>query len=244
MPRTKELLVTVGDSWTYGADLPDRPNQVFGKLLADQLGSDWINLAENAMGNFWIAEQVEQFAKTIPLLEYDKIYVICTFTELGRWFNSEMDRDIDYISWFKDINGEFDKIFTILNNYCVKRIQTALEYPHVDLKIGSNFVDSIGFDQVKNQELLLMPWYRVMGFKDTNQVYVCTPAGVDGLTTIPEFVNREYHNAFKEWMIKILDHATNRIDILKSYKFNSMHPLAQGHQQWAEYILSNLNAKT
>ena len=42
------LTVTVGDSWTWGADLaPDkRLEQVYGNLISIELGTDWLNLAQ------------------------------------------------------------------------------------------------------------------------------------------------------------------------------------------------------
>jgi hypothetical protein len=55
--NSEQLLITVGDSWTYGDSLgqtrvrdgrddPDyRLSQVYGSLMAEELNADWINLA-------------------------------------------------------------------------------------------------------------------------------------------------------------------------------------------------------
>lgn len=153
--NSKELVVTVGDSWTYGSDITltnadeqPRIRLAFGNVLAEQIGADWLNLAMSAQGNFYIAAMVGELANLIPHLNYKKITVICTFTGIGRWFNTFYDLDINYIQWFNQnihSQNDFDKLLFMLNDVCVSRILDYLKpFNHVKLKIGTNFVEPLG----------------------------------------------------------------------------------------------------
>lgn len=249
--HSRTLVVTVGDSWTWGADMSAnnsdknlRLNCLYGRLIANELGSDWLNLGLSATGNFWLASMVEEFAKTLPELEYDKIYVICTFTETGRWFNTQYDLYINYLSWFRNNiskKEDFDKLLHMLNNECISRILAALKkYTNVDIKVGTNFVDQIGFDQLSTSQRLVKPWIQTMGYDYTDPVYVCVH-GVDALVKAQEFIDPENHSLFKEWMIGIMDLANERIKILNDKRnFMGCHPGPAGHQQWANYILGQM----
>ena len=49
------LLVTIGDSWTWGDGIDNRVNNVYGRRLSNMLNSDWINIAWPGTANNWIA---------------------------------------------------------------------------------------------------------------------------------------------------------------------------------------------
>jgi hypothetical protein len=187
--NSKTLIVTVGDSWTWGADMSAnnnnddyRLNNLYGRVIADELQSDWLNLGFSAKGNFWIATMVTELADIIDDLEYDKIYVVCTFTEVGRSTNTIYDRHINYINWFQNnihTHEDFNKLFYYLNSECIEIIITALKkYNHVVLKVGTNFIDPVGFDKLNNSQILSTPWYKVLGLDDNAVAYTCN-AGTD-----------------------------------------------------------------
>jgi hypothetical protein len=218
---------------------------VYGNQIAEKINADWLNLGLPSIGNFWIADQVESLSTVIPKLEYVRIYVICTFTETARCFNTHYDLNIDYISWFKNnINtkADFYLLLKMFNQHCVSRIQSALSFDHVHLRVGTNMVEHIGFDSLSSTELLTSPWYQlVMGGSDG----VCAYMAIDGVKSIlqaPEFLSSEHTVLFKEWMIDIMSAADVRLKTLLENpgKFDRCHPGAHGHTQWAEYILSTL----
>lgn len=52
----KQLLITIGDSWTWGGSLGDlsfdyRSNHLYGKYLSNYLDSDWVNYGYSGGGN-------------------------------------------------------------------------------------------------------------------------------------------------------------------------------------------------
>jgi hypothetical protein len=208
------------------------------------MNADWLNLALSAQGNFWIANMVQELAQIIPQLEYDRIYVICTFTGVLRWFNTRFDQHLDYISWFKnnvkDIE-DFDKLLVMLNSCCIKTILRSLSpFNHVILKVGTNFVDPVGFDQLTAEQRLPSAWYQVLGCDDGNKIYTCT--SYERISQGIEFIDSSQHAIFKQWVINKIDQSICRLNSLQDpAKFRNCHPFAEGHQLWAEYLHTCLN---
>jgi hypothetical protein len=252
--NSKQLTVSVGDSCTWGADLGDetvRLNNAYGRVVANQLNTDWLNLALNGSGNFWIAEQVESLAKIIPKLGYDKIYIICTFTEVGRHFDTESDRYIDYASWLAnniEESNDYQKLLAFLNEECVNRIQTAIkDFSNVTLRIGTNVVEHIGLDQAQHN-ILPKPWLKLLS-EQLNFKYIpdiCYFVGLEitvarlknVLILHPELKKSDYLT----WYLKMMDMANERekISTVPSC-IKEWHPNALGHKIWANYILESLN---
>ena len=245
--NSKTLLVTIGDSWTWGSDVSInngnnqyRRDNVYGHVLANSIGADWLNLALSAQGNFWIANMVKELAQIIPQLEYDRIYVVCTFTGVLRWFNTQFDQHIDYVSWFaRNINSieDIDRLLPMLNSMCVSNILRSLApFNHVILRVGTNFVDPIGVDQLTAEQRIPLAWYQVMGCDDGNKIYTCT--SYERISQGIEFIDPKKHTIFKQWIINKIDQSTHRLNALQDpTKFTNCHPLVDGHQQWAEYLL-------
>lgn len=240
--KSQELLVTVGDSWTWGDDITASNNddvrleKVFGNVLSNALGSDWLNLGQCGSGNFWLAEKVQELAHIIPTLNYSRIYVVCTLTEVGREFNSTYDKQTDYVTWLKS-NNHAD-LFRFLNNVAITKIINALTpFPNVVLRIGTNFVDQIGFESAEPY-LLTTPWIKLI--TDLNSACY-----VVGSYTINNFKRSTDLFPDKEilltWLVEITDEASKRNKILQdSRNFRNGHPLEVGHRQWANYIIQSL----
>jgi hypothetical protein len=241
--ESRELLVTIGDSWTWGDDITASNNdtirlaKVFGNLISTTINSDWINLGQCGSGNFWLANKVKELAAIIPELHYEKIYVICTLTEVGREFNSTYDRNIDYINWLVAHNPRND-LLGFLNNLVVTEIIDALKsFPNVVLKIGTNFVNHIGLGTAQPY-LLDTPWINLLTNVDDN-CYVVGSYTIDNFRrSIDLFPN---HELLLCWLVELTELSKKRNMLLQDKnKFRNGHPLQSGHQQWANYIIQSL----
>jgi hypothetical protein len=241
--NSNRLLVTIGDSWTYGSNLKHKDTQVYGYILSEQLESDWLNLSIPATGNFFQATVAEELGAIIPRLNYKCIDVVCTFTGVGRWFNTEHDVHIKYREWFDEHitkPQDFDQLLYMLNEQCVTRIQKALNQPLVNLYFATNFVDALAFESLPTKQILQLPWYKVMGLEDNLSVYTCLY--YDRLSTATEFLDKNKQDWFKEWFLQIADITYKRYDLLSdAAKFENLHPLANGHLQWADYVKAQIN---
>jgi hypothetical protein len=250
--NSKKLVITSGDSWSWGADLtPDdnedyRLEHAYGNIIAKQLNADWLNLSQSGSNNFFIADRIEELEKIISSLDYTKIYLICTFTEIGRSFNSHYDSYIDYISWFKNniVNeSDFDKFLYFLNAECLTRIQKVVKKHNIELRVGSNFVDPIGLDTADG--FLKTPWFRLLGI-DCPVVAYAGSTGVSRLLDAEQFIPDSKKSLFRSWFVKLIDNA-KYIDQVTSTSIHPHvlsgrcgHPQADGHKRWANYILQSI----
>tara|TARA_R110000803_G_C11924443_1_gene314726 strand:- start:62 stop:991 length:930 start_codon:yes stop_codon:yes gene_type:complete len=115
------LVVTIGDSWTWGYglstlkkqieeenfDLIQRMEAVFGQVVAKRLDSDFLLLAKPGESNGWIADQFDRLVRNFDLFKnYKKIYCVITFSEVGREFMGEQDTETeDYYNFLQDITS-------------------------------------------------------------------------------------------------------------------------------------------
>lgn len=249
---SRTLVVTVGDSWTWGSDISQsnyddqfRIEHVYGNVIANKVNADWLNLGLSASSNFWATGMVEELGRVIPVLEYDKIYVFCIFTGVGRWFHTQYDRHINYREWASTnitCADDFYKLLLLHNHECVSRISTTLNsFNHVVLNFGTNFVDPIGFDNVPAHSRLARPWYQVMDCADDVVSPICID-GIKALLRMPEVItDAQCLTYFKEWMLEQIPKAEKRNAMLTdSSKFRNYHPLKEGHAQWAEYVINTV----
>ena len=144
------LLVTVGDSWTWGDSLhginpdvgvwddPKRLTSIYGHLLSAKLGSDFVNIAECGGSNIKMCDRAARLLE-LAVPQYKKIYVVITLTELGResdWdtiWNPKVDRDVDVNSWLKAYEA---KMFATIKENLID------QYPDVIFVVARNFTYS------------------------------------------------------------------------------------------------------
>ena len=240
--QSNRLLITVGDSWTFGSNLSNKNQQVYGNLLSEKLESDWLNLSIPATGNFFQARIAEQLSKVLPKLMYKKIDIVFTFTGITRWFNTSDDLHIKYKEWFTQnvhCTEDFDKLLLMLNNHCVERIIKIIKDPRVKLKFGTNFVDALGYDSLSSDQILDIPWYQIMGLNNNQKVFTCLY--YTKLETATEFLPKTKHSWFKQWFLDLSDITYQRYNLMAdSTQFENLHPLNEGHCQWAEYVYKHL----
>ena len=238
--NSDRLLVTVGESWTWGSELDSRLDQVFGNLVSAHFEWDWLNLGQPGASNFYIAERVEELANITKELEYKSITVICVFTEVGRGFDSHHDLHIDYANWLREniINSDdFDKFLEMLNRDCVDRILAAADNKF-RVVFGSNFVNHLALPRDKTLEL---PWFKLLGADCDSNCYAGTN-GVKRLQNITEFLTNIKKDLFKNWFVEMISRA-GQIDQVESAsrpQGRHGHPDANGQQLWANYIINYL----
>jgi hypothetical protein len=241
------LLVTVGESWTWGSDLTEtdvestRLTQTFGNIISTELSADWLNLAQPGSSNFFIAEKVEELGCIISMLEYKQIYLVCTFTEVGRGFNSHHDCNIDYNNWFRQhllsTESDFFKFLEFLNADCLRRIRTVVDTHNLKFILGSNFVDAIGINS--DPGFLKTPWFRLLNI-DCPVTGYAGSTGVTRLADIIEFVPSDKKSLFKSWFIELVNQSVCIDAVCSSHILVKTHPTADGHKLWAKYILENI----
>lgn len=238
--NSKNLLVTVGESWVWGAGLRNRLHETFGNVVSDFFGWDWLNLGQPGASNFYIAERVEELANIIAKLDYDHVTTLCVFTEVGRGFNSHHDKNLDYRTWL-DSNiskqDDFDNFLNFLNRHCVDRILSALDN-RSRVVFGSNFVNHLGLPMYCT---LPRPWFELLGNACEPNCYAGT-TGTKRLAQLHQFLDPDKQNLFKSWFINLIARAEqiDKVERASSLGFDRMHPDAEGHKLWANYVIDYL----
>lgn len=80
----------------------------------------------------------------------------------------------------------------------------------------------------------------MLGLSSAEKVYTCLY--YDRLSMATEFLKPEHHADFKKWFLDLEEITSRRfVLILNAPGFRNCHPLASGHQSWADYILEKIN---
>jgi hypothetical protein len=248
----------MGDSWTYGDGIPTqlRHSMIYGGLVADQLSADWLNIGCCAWSNSYVSSHLDYLVEQLARCDYKKIYVIITLTENGR--------DIDQAAHYKfscrarfDELGEtpefYQSLLDDLEQVWCDTVCNAIDKmdSRYTVVVGNNFVWHDGIvDRLQNRAVLLeRNWIeclaQVQGLPDPVRTNLVTGWIFD---SINENIHREVtvksKTAYNSWALPLIELATEVNAWLDTSAMNnkksSKHPNGNGHQVWANYILTVL----
>lgn len=233
----ESLLITVGDSWTYGDSLGKtkvrngvddteyRLNSVFGAQLATLLKSNWINLALPGGSNEWMLNNLELL---LPTIKEKKVICIITLTESGR--HGEL-RLID-----RALPTQQAVLEKILAHTYSRITDLQTRYPGVVFVTAHNFTDAL--------DTVLEPtprsWLEVMfaSKRIQNGTHVVVSDYIEQMN---------YEKRFPD-VLDIITKAQHRINIMDHCIFcnkeDTRHPTEQGHTIWAEYLKGFIDYNT
>jgi hypothetical protein len=251
---TKRLLITCGDSWTWGDSLgqislpevPDdyehRTTHIYGQLLANKLDSDFINLAKCGGSNI---DMHDMLASILPQVvnRYKKIDVVITLTELLReiiydpiWVTDELDH-----SSLENLLKNYE---CIMFNFFNKLFNS---YPSINFLIARNF--SVTFkDNFNICPHVEKNWVTVLAENQTIDPYPTDLRILSNMSMTPLIAylkNNNLMNSFKSELLEQMFLAMSGIEWLENsilnYKKATKHPTEKGHELWADYLYSYLD---
>jgi hypothetical protein len=259
------LVVTVGDSWTWGDHLgnidwekntndPVRLQQIYGRLLSKKLNADWVNLARPGCSNYWMLEKLQDIR---PCLErardqYKQIHVIVTLTEDLR--ESTYSRRINVDTPYQEFlhNSESLKDFLMkVEQYLFDNLDQYFDQmPFVSAVYSRAFTDIWPANR-SHARLLDKTWCDVIQDKINYPQYLKTTPfiaqlSIDPLTKkfLPALDGQRQLN-FKEEFVDMMDSVVaRRWNFLGESDYNlkgsTYHPNPQGHAIWAKYVYNQL----
>ena len=255
------LLICAGDSWTWGDSLGKinnpaptghnsvwltddfewRTTHIYGALIADKIGIDFINLGMPGHSNIEIIDNV--FLKIIPAYQsqYKKITVIFTLTELCR----ELLNDPVWTDQISSYTG----IDNFLMQYERLMFETIMfhqsQYPQIEIRVGRNFTYSF----VENTSILEhrhfdKTWIDVIAeyTKQTDypkNIRLLSQMGTEPLLQFIKKNKAQFQLHKPEFVTMLTDSldATTWLDESPcNYKKATKHPTEKGHELWADYI--------
>lgn len=244
----KNLLICIGDSWTWGDSLGGtnsdfnnkevRYTEFYTNRLAEKLESDWLMIAWCGTSNTWIMQQYGIIKKAIEdgyYKNYENIYVHVCLTELFREIviaKKIIAKKINDIKTFEDLSKSYFDI-TVL-----KRLNKLLPIPKFH-SFSKNFWDiDLNCDQYN---FVNSTWQDLLFKKQKINYKIITPM-VSGIAITPF---REYckENNLKDILRGFKQQTKHMIELVRFFdesKFNSVnatrHPTAEAHQIWADYL--------
>lgn len=249
------LIVTIGDSWTWGdslcdidarvgiSDTPLRTLRVYGNLLSKKMNADFVNIAMCGTDNLWMLEKAREFLTQLSL-NYTNVYVIFTLTENCRELKSS--------TIWADSTNSSTTLSAFLEQYETNMyldIQKLVDdFPTTKFVIGRNFTHTYGCNRNLLSCLQLKKnWIACLSEQQTIQDYpkhlrLLTMMSYDPLETY--FSKGSSYDMYKKDVVSFVDsslEATKWLDQSKyNYKKHTKHPTEYGHHIWAEYLYSNL----
>jgi hypothetical protein len=250
------LLVTIGESWTWGdslgninleAGLSDdyvhRTTHVFGNLLRSKLDADWCNIARCGYSNQWIIEKLNNFATIVNTvnLGYKNITVVCTLTELCRDIYSPQMYPVA-VELLETSNTLNEFLQGYENNHFLEIKNIIEQLPtNVRVLVGRNFTDTYTSNTLES--LVPNTWCDIINnhitYKNyTNNARIVSQIGFDPL--IRFLKEHDQENIWKDELSELFDSALVRTDFLDAspynYKKATKHPTEDGHKLWADYL--------
>lgn len=228
--NSRELVITVGDSWTYGDslgktkvrngidDTDHRLAHVYGNLLTAQLDTDWMNLALPGASNYcmlnWLGRLLDR------KFNYSQITCVITLTETGRH---------EELRWAEGNLLQPALRHMVIKTYSMVK-ELRLRFPRVIFKVAHNFTDSVpGYDVIEQTWLEILTNQQIQ-----DSTFIVMSDHIKQLN-----YDRTYPDT-----PDVIDRALKRIDILDActhcYKEDSRHPTEQGHKLWADYLVTQL----
>jgi lysophospholipase L1-like esterase len=223
------LLITVGDSWTYGESLGQtrvrngiddteyRLKTVFGSILANLLGNySWANLALPGGSNLWM---LNSLSKLLPLVDHINTVCVITLTESGRHEELQL---ID-----RSLPTQQLALTHLLAHTYIQIEKLREQYPKIKFIVAHNFTDgATGLTEICKQS-----WLEVLlGQSIQKNTHV----------VVSDYI--EYMNSERRYpdVLDVINRAEQRLNVLDSCvycnKEETRHPNEAGHRLWAEYL--------
>ena len=254
LTNNDSLLITVGDSWTWGDSLGKistdgaeddyefRTTHMFGSVLAKKLKMDHVNMAIPGGWNINMHDHVKDFLPHV-VDKYNKVYVVITLTELCREIIKDpiwTDVDIANKHTLDELLMSYEK--NMFNSFKKNLID---QWESVTFLIGRNFTYS--FDEnisILGGTHLPNSWVDCMA---SNQKIDAYPSDSRFLTSSmalnPFILYCKKNKKYQEYKMELFDYYStciSAIDWLDNSTFNhktaTRHPTVDGHKIWADYL--------
>lgn len=248
-------VLCLGDSWTYGDSLPDdqRLSQIYGRLIANHLKADLINLGCRGYSNSWILAVGEMLLENVLNQSYQDIYVVITLTENGRDIGSAACFQFDYIEHFKlgPSHEKYEDLLRQIEKHWLQQLRSMIS-KHNSKKffVGQNFVWHPIYEKIRDLGVHTTDsnWIEILadnqGIHRPDRTNLVTGWIFDIVMKCNHIAMINDISIFKSWIIPYID-AANRVNSWLdrsdlNFKIASKHPTAKGHQLWADHIIEKM----
>lgn len=251
----QNLLVTIGDSYTWGQDLPpkQRIDYVFGNNLAQALDTDWLNVAQVGASNSWILRYADQVIDLLATdTQYKKIYVVVTLTETGRELGLDCEYSPDWQQYNVRDQSLYDQILADLElSWCQKiaKLKQKLDSRYW-FYVGQNFAwHTKIFEQCLESNIHTSNYnwveliFRERGLEIPFRADIVTQFAFHEFDEVNKKLKLSDLSMYKQWCLYKLDRANSVLDWIANNgglhpNPRRLHPYIDGHLVWCRHILN------
>lgn len=139
---------------------------------------------------------------------------------------------------------DFENLLIELNRRMLQDIKLLTRSAeNIRLLIGTNAVDHCGFDLLKQEQIIPLPWYKLLSQTDLGGICVDF-SSIKFLETMENILfNSDQKYAFQKWIMEKISQAEKQDTMLSTMDHvadDKSHPDYNGHRLWAEYILKEI----
>lgn len=247
--NSENLVLVIGESWTYGEALPDVATAIrrydlysqlkhsFGPKLAVMLNTDYYQYAVPGNCNYYMFEELKRILKYLRTFNYKKIYICMQMTEPSREksiLNKTNGHPLESLYRekisFKDWLIKYDEIF--LNQYN----QTLKEFSDLNLDpiLWKNFCSVNYRSDDFIFKIIDTTWIqyssRILGLNLEQPMFY----SVDWVYNMYEdFKNINYDKSF---ILEEVDKIEKCNEFVKANVLHSHHPNSNAHLLWSQFI--------
>lgn len=248
------LLVTIGDSWTYGARLdeefPDDPERgriehCYGYHLAQHLKADFLNYSIPGANNLWMIDRYRTICELAEQSDYKNIIVFIGLTEYGREISTDFDLDPALNDLYRLAKTPRDLAVALSQHITNQLLST--HNPKIKLVLGLNYINNIYPTELAPYFVDKIWLECILGKTlDTECLTVGTWAIEKFKLLTKEFNPQADHTVALNEVISMIDRGEKRLNLIYSSNHNHKegygHPNSIGHKIWADYILTKIES--
>jgi len=249
--NSNRLIVTTGDSWTWGDSLGNanasegiddfeyRTTHIYGSLLAEKLQCDLINVAECGVSNIIIHDRLCSILPNL-VTKYKNIDVVITLTE--------MCREITDDPIWNPNTSDYDSLMSLLSSYEKNMMNSFAtlfnEWPKINFLLARNFTQT--YSENKLPQEVTKTWMDIIQDNQELGKFPAVPVLSNlGILPLEQFIKninykQVWKTQFNELMYTISE-AWNWLDLSKhNSKQSTRPPNEQAHLYWAQYLYNFL----
>lgn len=249
--NSKDLVLVIGESWTYGEALPDIATAIqkysihsqlknsFGPKLAVALNADYYQYAVPGNCNYYMFEELKRILEVVRKFNYDKIYLCLQMTEparekaiLHKLKNHPIEQLYKEKINFKNWLEEYDNI--LFDQY--DEILKANSDLNLDAILWKNFCKISGNTNDRLFKTVDTTWIqyssRILGMNLEAPMFY----SIDWLSSMYEH-HKNINYSDKKFILDEIDKVELSNKFVKANAFHSHHPNLHAHLLWSQFIL-------
>lgn len=246
--KKDELLIVIGESWTYGESLPkiatgiqqynleSQLRYAFGPKLAIALDFDLYQYAVPGNCNYYMIRSVERIVEHVTKnFNYKKIHLCFQLTDPGRELAVSNKLTDEFAEMYNFQNKTFDEWLVEYDELFLNKLEEIHKKNNIEILVWKNFCSFNNKKQYTTLKLIQQTWIQfsaeLLGIQLDAQKFQSVGWFDDFSSQFRGRLILDYIKINSE-----LDKIERSNNFIKTNIFHNNHPTRLGHQVWADKL--------